>query len=212
MSTYNFQATIASCGYHVYKQTTWSNVKLNKKVKINIETNQSLIAIDPHACAEKAKEKHYDGWKTVSNIPREVSRYIYFFIQKGSGKITDNLKLLNYKPILITSGGPEIPPQLTFSCLVEWVRDKMKDFTEDLHSYDFTGILHNDERFDDSNIEIDLVEDGDEEEADKMKSARSVVDKEITNILIQQEAVSVVTDADQISFILKLNINKMKHK
>ena len=40
------------------------------------------------------------------------------------------------------------------------------------------------------------MEDGDEEEADKMKSARPVVDKEITNILIQQEAVSVVTDAD----------------
>ena len=101
-----------------------------------------MIAIYRHGCAEKAKEKYFDGWKTVSNIPREVSRYIYFFIQKGNGKITDNLRLLNYKPISITSGGLEIPPQLTFSCLVEWVRDKMEDFTEYLHSYDFTGILH----------------------------------------------------------------------
>ena len=32
----------------------------------------------------------------------------------------------------------------------------MKDFTDNLHSYDFTGILHNDESFDDSYIEIDL--------------------------------------------------------
>ena len=40
-STYNFQATIVSRGYHVYKETTWSNAKVNEKVKIEIETNQS---------------------------------------------------------------------------------------------------------------------------------------------------------------------------
>ena len=155
-----------------------------------------MIAIDPRACAEKAKEKYFDGWKTVSNVPREVFQYIYFFIQKGNGKITGNLKSLNYKPLPIPSGGLEIPLQLTFSCLTEWVRDKMKDFTEDLHSYGFTGILHNDESFDDSNIETDLVEDGDEEEADKMKPVRPAFDKPITNTLIQQEAASVVTNVD----------------
>ena len=69
----------------------------------------------------------------------------------------------------------------------------MKDFTDDLHSYDFTGIFQNDESFDDSDIEIDLesvdaVENDDEEEADKMKPVRPVVDKEITNTLMQQEA------------------------
>ena len=56
------------------------------------------------------------------------------------------------------------------------------------YSYDFTGILHNDEKSDDSDIEIDLesvdeVEDDDEEEeeADKMKPVSPVVDKKITN-------------------------------
>ena len=53
MSTYNFQATIASRGYHVYKETTWSNAKVNEKVKIEIESNQSSIAVDPYACAVK---------------------------------------------------------------------------------------------------------------------------------------------------------------
>ena len=48
MSTYNFQATIASRGYHVCKVTTWSNEKVYEKVKIEIETNQSSIAIDPY--------------------------------------------------------------------------------------------------------------------------------------------------------------------
>ena len=89
----------------------------------------------------------------------------------------------------------------------------MKDFIDDFYSYDFTGILHNDESSDDSDIEIDLesvdvVEDDDEEEADKMKPVSPVVDKEITNTLIQQEAACIVIDDDQISFILKSNTNK----
>ena len=53
MSTYNFQATIASRGYHVYEETTWSKAKVNEKVKIEIETNQSSIAIDPNTYLRK---------------------------------------------------------------------------------------------------------------------------------------------------------------
>ena len=201
MSTYNFQATIASRGYHVYKETTWSNAKVNEKVKIEIETNQSSIAINPYAYAVKSKEKYFDGWKTVGHVPREISRYIYFFIKKENGKITGNVKSLNYKPLPIPSGGLEILLQLTFSCPVEWVRDKMKDFIDDFYSYDFTGILHNDESSDDSDIEIDLesvdvVEDDEEEEADKMKPVSPVIEKEITNALIQQEAACIVIDDD----------------
>ena len=82
MSTYPFQATIASCWYHVYTETTWLNAKVNKKVKIEIETNQSSIAIDPYSCTVKAKEKYFDGWKTVGHVSREILRYIYFLIKK----------------------------------------------------------------------------------------------------------------------------------
>ena len=86
MSTCNFQATIASRGYHVYKETTWPNAKVNEKVKTEIETNQSSIAIDPYACAVKAKEKYFDGWKTVGHVPKEFSRCIFFFDQKRKFK------------------------------------------------------------------------------------------------------------------------------
>ena len=79
----------------------------------------------------------------------------------------------------------------------------MKDFTDDLDSYGFTGILHNDESFDDSDIEIylesvDVVEDEEEEEeeADTMKPVSPVVYKEIINTLIQQEAACNVIDDD----------------
>ena len=89
----------------------------------------------------------------------------------------------------------------------------MKDLIDDFFSYYFSGILHNDESSDDSDIEIDLqsvdvVEDDDDEEADKMKPASPAVDKEIKNTLIQQTAVCIVIDDDSISFILKSNTNK----
>ena len=161
-----------------------------------------MNAIDQYACAVKTKEKYFDGWKAISHVPKEISRYVYFFIKKENWKITGNIKLLNYKSSPIPSGGLEIPLQLTFSCPVEWVRDKMKDFIDDFYSYDFTGILHNDESSDDSDIEIDLEsvdvveDDDDEEEADKMKPVSSVVDMEITNTMIRQEAAWIVIDGD----------------
>ena len=55
----------------------------------------------------------------------------------------------------------------------------MKDFIDDFYSYDFTGILHNDESSDDSDIEVSPA-----------------VDKEITNRLIQQEAACIIIDDD----------------
>ena len=84
---------------------------------------------------------------------------------------------------------------------MEWVRGKIKDFIDDFYSYNFTGILRNDESSNGSDIEIDLesfdgVEDDDEEEADKIKPISPVVHKEITNTLIQQEAACIVIDND----------------
>ena len=112
-------------------------------MRIEIKTSLSSIAIDPHACAVKAKEKYFGGWKTIGHIPRKMSCSVYFFIKNKNWTITGNVESLNYKPSPIPSGELEIPLQLTFSCPVEWVRDIMKDFTDGFCTYDFTGILHN---------------------------------------------------------------------
>ena len=71
------------------------------------------------------------------------------------------------------------------------VRDKIKDFIDDFYSYDFTGILYNDESSDVSDTELvlesaDLVKDDNDKE----------VDKEITNPLTQQEAACSFTDEE----------------
>ena len=87
-----------------------------------------------------------------------------FTLHLENGKIKGNVMLLNNKPSPIPSGGLEIPLQLTFSCLNQWVRDTMKDFIKDFYSYDFTGIIHNDESSDESDFEINVdVEEENEE-------------------------------------------------
>ena len=39
---YSFKAKIASRGYHVFKETSWSNAKEGDEVKVELETNKSL--------------------------------------------------------------------------------------------------------------------------------------------------------------------------
>ena len=151
MSHFDFEAIIAWRGYHMYKETAWSDAIVNDKVKLEIETNQSLIAIDTYACAVSV-----DGWNTVGHASRAILRYIYSFIKKEDGKVSVNVKSLNNKTLTISSEGLEVPLLLTISCPEEWFRNKMKDFINDSYTYDFTGIIHNDSSSGESDIEVDL--------------------------------------------------------
>ena len=81
--TYSFQAKIASRGYHVFKETTWTEAKVD--VKIEIDTNKKSINIDPYARAIRAKNHFFDIWKTVGHIPREISRHVFFFVKEEGG-------------------------------------------------------------------------------------------------------------------------------
>ena len=113
---FSFNAAIASRGYHVYKDTTWSNAKVGDEVKVEVETAPKSIAADPYSCAIKAKHSYFNGWKTVGHIPREISRYVYFFIKEEDGKVFGTLKSLKYKASPIPSGGLELT-KLTKTCL-----------------------------------------------------------------------------------------------
>ena len=83
---------------------------------------------------------YFVGWKTVGHIPREISRYVYFFIKKG-GVVTGKLNSLTYKPSPIPSGGLEVPLLLRFRCDVKWTIETMKKFVEQYYNFDFYGTL-----------------------------------------------------------------------
>ena len=196
MSHLDFKAIIASRGYHVYKETPWSNAKVIDKVKTEIKTNQSLTANDPYACAVKAKHKYFNGWETVGHVPREISKYTYFFIKKESRSITGNVKSLTCKPSPVSSRGPEIPLLLTCSCPDEWIRNKMKDFINDFYIYDFTGIVHIYNSSDKSDFENDLELTEKEDAKEENETSVSVVDDKVISKSLHQETARVVINND----------------
>ena len=85
------KAIIASRGYHVYKETSRSNTKINEEVKVELETNTTSLSTDPYACAIKTKNLYFNDCKTVGHIPREISRYVCFFIKEENGNVSGTL-------------------------------------------------------------------------------------------------------------------------
>ena len=124
------------------------------KVKVEIEANPKSIASDPYSCAIKTKHDYFVGWKTVGHIPREISRYVYFFIKQEGGKVNGRLNSLKYKAFPIPSGGLEVPLSLKFKCDEKWVLDAMEEFVDNFYSYDFAGNLVNDEDEDDESVDF----------------------------------------------------------
>ena len=71
---YCFEAILASRGFHVYKETTWSNAKVGDEIKVEVESNLKSIAHDPYSCAIKARHEYFTGSKTVGHVPRKILR------------------------------------------------------------------------------------------------------------------------------------------
>ena len=88
-----FKVINASRGYHFYRDTSWSNAEINEEVKVELETNTTL-STDPYVCAIKTKNPYFNDRKTVEHIPREISRYVYFFIKEEDGNVSGTLKSL----------------------------------------------------------------------------------------------------------------------
>ena len=66
---FSFKTIVASRGYHVYKETSLSNAKLNDEVKVELEMDAKSLSTSPYAYAIKARHSYFVGWKTVVHIP-----------------------------------------------------------------------------------------------------------------------------------------------
>ena len=105
---HSFSAEVGSRGYHVYRVTAWSNISLHQPVRILKETNLTSIEIDPYCCKVTIKRIDRIGDVTVGHIPRELSRYVYFFLHEG-GSVTGTVASINPRVSPIPEGGLEIP-------------------------------------------------------------------------------------------------------
>ena len=64
---FSFKVIIAPRRYHVCKETSWSNSKLNDEVKVELETDAKSLSTDPYACAIKSRHSYFVGSKTVGH-------------------------------------------------------------------------------------------------------------------------------------------------
>ena len=203
---YSFDSIIASRGYHVYKETSWSNAKVGEEVKVEVQTNPRSIAKDPYSCAIKAKHEYFVSWKTVGHIPREISRYVYFFIKEEGGRVSGKLKSLSYKASPIPSGGLEVPLSLKFKCDTKWILDAMEEFVDNFYSYDFAGNLVSEKDESESEIDFDIVN---LEQKDSRDEFDNDDEDDDSNEESEMDLPTIVSDLSEEIQITILIVNKM---
>ena len=71
------EVKIASCGYHVYGKSIWSNPKKGECYIGEQETDPVALLEDPYAIAWKLQKKDKLGRVVVGHIPREISRFVW---------------------------------------------------------------------------------------------------------------------------------------
>ena len=213
---YSFKAKIASRGYHVFKETSWSNAKEGDEVKVELETNKSSNKIDPYACAIRAKEEYFKGWKTVGHIPREISRHVYFFIKSEGDSVNGTVISTKYRTSPVPAGGLEIPLLLTFSCSKAINFGKMKTFVQTLYDYNFNGTVVEEENSGDEdeiivinesdsrtvNNCIQLVGYSDSENEDKKQDGSEESNSEDENENQGRNNIPILNDENEIKILL----------
>ena len=93
---FSFKVILALLRYHAYKETSWSNAKLNNEVKMKLGMYPKSLSTDPYVCATKARHFYFVSWKTVGYISQE--NYVYFLL-KNSMKRFWNSKVFEIQAI-----------------------------------------------------------------------------------------------------------------
>ena len=111
---YSFSAEIESRGYHVYRDTNWNNARVNQPVVVCQESSAISKAYDPYSCKITITRPDRVGAVTVGHIPREISRYVHYFLHEG-GSVTGIVTDVHHRLSPIPEGGLEIPIHMAFS-------------------------------------------------------------------------------------------------
>ena len=111
---HSFSAEVGSRGYHVYRKTSWRNIHLHQQVVMLKEVNNISIDINPYCCRITIKRVERIGPLTVGHVPRELSRFILYFIQEG-GLFTARVASTTSRISPIPEGGLEVPILMHFT-------------------------------------------------------------------------------------------------
>ena len=110
----SFTTLIGSRGWHVYQKSTWRKPKKDESLSFQKETDRTALKFDPFSIAFTRKTTEYLTPITVGHVPLEISRFVYFFLERG-GKMEAKVYRTKYEVSPIPKGGLEIVLQVTFT-------------------------------------------------------------------------------------------------
>lgn len=94
------------------------------------------MKIDAYGCAIKIMVRNLTKLRTVTHIPREISRHINFFPEKKSGKVDGSLYCVKYRCSPTSTDGTEIPLILNFKSTLHITYRKITSF----YLYEYTSL------------------------------------------------------------------------
>ena len=108
-----YQHQISSRGWHVYAKDVWRKPRTGERLFAEKERDSRALVIDPYAVAFLRRDKSKLIPVVVGHIPQEISRFVFYFLERG-GKVEGEVLQAKYYPSPIPKGGLEIPLVVTF--------------------------------------------------------------------------------------------------
>ena len=108
-----FTTLIGSRGWHVYQKSRWKNPKKDEALSFKKEIEAVALRFDPFSIAFTRKSIEYLTPLTVGHIPLEISRFVYFFLDRR-GKMEAKVQRTKCEESSIPKGSLEIVTQVTF--------------------------------------------------------------------------------------------------
>ena len=108
----NYRTLIASRGWHVYGKAVWISQQRGESLFAQKERDQTALLNDPYSIAWMRKSKSKLTADVVGHVPREISRFMYYFLNRG-GTISAVVNSGRYRPSPILNGGLEILLSIT---------------------------------------------------------------------------------------------------
>ena len=182
----SFSAEVGSRGYHVYRNDNWTNIAVHQQVTVLKETDPVSKGYDPYCCKITVVRIDRIGPVTVGHIPRELSRFVHYFLHEG-GSITGIVVSTQHRVSPIPEGGLEIPIQMTFSHRSKHITNKMKTLVDTQVAKMAETFRMDDERDDDDDDEVeDIVmhDDGENETMAVTETTTSLPEEARTDVIV----------------------------
>ena len=103
----SFTTLVGLRGWHIYQKSTWKNPRKDEALSFKKEIDPVALKFDTFSIAFTRKSIEYLAPLTVEHLPLEISRFVYFFLERG-GKMEAKVYQTKCEEFPIPKGGLEI--------------------------------------------------------------------------------------------------------